>query len=91
MTKAELVARLAEDNVITQAQATKILNSLLEIIADEIKVNGGITLAGFGSFSKVERAERTGFNPKTKEPLTIPATTTVKFRVAKALKDSVNE
>ncbi|MDR1050187.1 MAG: HU family DNA-binding protein [Deltaproteobacteria bacterium] len=91
MTKAELVAKLAEDNDITQAQAAKILNSLLDIIATEIKESGAINLAGFGSFSKAERAARNGFNPKTKAPLRIPASNTVKFRVAKALKDSVND
>ncbi|MDR1111643.1 MAG: HU family DNA-binding protein [Deltaproteobacteria bacterium] len=90
MTKAELVAKLAEDTEMTQAQATKALNSLLSVLVDEIKTNGGIALSGLGSFSLVSRSERQGFNPKTKEPLVIPASKTVKFRVAKALKDTIN-
>jgi DNA-binding protein HU-beta len=90
MTKAELVARLAEDTELTQAVASKALNSLLVVLAEEIKNSGGITLSGLGSFVVVERAARKGFNPKTKEPIRIPASKTVKFRVAKALKDSIN-
>jgi DNA-binding protein HU-beta len=90
MTKAELVARLAEDTETTQAQAAKSLNSLIAILVDEIKDSGGVALAGLGSFTLVERAARQGFNPKTKEPIKIPASKTVKFRVAKALKDLIN-
>jgi DNA-binding protein HU-beta len=90
MTKAELVAKIAQDTELTQAQATKALNSLLATIVEEISDNGGITLAGLGSFTLVTRAERAGFNPKTKEPLRIPESKTVKFKCAKALKDSVN-
>ena len=90
MTKAELVAKIAQDSSLTQAQATKALNSLLSTIVEEISENGGIALAGLGSFTLVKRAERAGFNPKTKEPLRIPPSKTVKFKCAKALKDTVN-
>ncbi|MDR2386768.1 MAG: HU family DNA-binding protein [Deltaproteobacteria bacterium] len=90
MTKAELVAKLAEDTELTQAQATKAINGLIAILGDEIRTSGTISLAGLGSFTLVERAARRGFNPKTKEPIKIAASKTVKFRVAKALKDSIN-
>ncbi|MDR1656190.1 MAG: HU family DNA-binding protein [Deltaproteobacteria bacterium] len=90
MTKAELVAKIAEESDLTQAQATKALNSLLATVVSEINESGSIALSGFGSFTKVTRAERAGFNPKTKEPLRIPSSNTVKFKCAKALKDTVN-
>lgn len=90
MTKAELVAKIAQDSQLTQAQAAKALNSLLSTIVDEIKESGSIALAGLGSFTLVNRAERAGFNPKTKEPLRIPPSKTVKFKCAKALKETVN-
>jgi DNA-binding protein HU-beta len=90
MTKAELVAKIAEDTELTQIQATKALNSLLATIVSEIKDSGGIALAGLGSFTLVTRAERSGFNPQTKEPLRIPPSKTVKFKCAKALKDTIN-
>ncbi|MDR1487340.1 MAG: HU family DNA-binding protein [Deltaproteobacteria bacterium] len=90
MTKAELVAKIAEDTNLTQSQAAKALNSLLETILDEIKNTGNITLAGLGSFNLVNRAARAGFNPKTREPLRIPASKSVRFRPAKGLKESIN-
>jgi DNA-binding protein HU-beta len=91
MTKAELVAKIAQDTGVTQVQAAKALNSLLTAVVEEIKDSGGIALAGLGSFTLVTRAERAGFNPKTKEPLRIPPSKTVKFKCAKALKDSIND
>ncbi|MDR1546246.1 MAG: HU family DNA-binding protein [Deltaproteobacteria bacterium] len=90
MTKAELVAKIAEDADLTQSQATKALNSFLESVKEAIQTDGSVAIAGLGSFSIVERAARRGINPKTREPILIQATKSVKFRPAKALKDSVN-
>jgi DNA-binding protein HU-beta len=49
-----------------------------------------ITLMGFGSFQAKERAARTGRNPRTGEPIDIPAMKAPTFTAAKALKDFVN-
>ncbi len=90
MTKAELIAKIAEDAGITKSQADKVVSALVEVMTGEIKSNGGITLAGLGSFSVVRREARKGHNPKTMAPMDIPASNTVKFKSAKALKDSIN-
>jgi DNA-binding protein HU-beta len=49
-----------------------------------------IQLIGFGTFTVVERAERTGHNPATKQAITIPASKSPKFKAGKALKDKLN-
>jgi len=54
-----------------------------------IKKNGEFVLPGFGKIVKQKRKARTGFNPKTKQKIKIPAKTVVKFRVAKAVKDAI--
>ncbi|MDR2422313.1 MAG: HU family DNA-binding protein [Deltaproteobacteria bacterium] len=90
MTKAELVAKIAENANLTQSQASKALNCLIELATDEIAETGALTLAGLGSFAVVERAARSGFNPRTKEAIHIPATKSVKFKCSKPLKDRVN-
>ncbi len=90
MTKAELIAKIAEDTGITKTQADKVLNTLVGVMTDEIKQNGGMTLAGIGTFSVVRREARKGHNPKTMAPMDIPASNAVKFKSAKALKDAVN-
>ena len=46
-------------------------------------------LPGFGKLVKSERKAREGRNPATGETIQIPAKTTLKFRVGKAMKDTV--
>ncbi|MDR2405777.1 MAG: HU family DNA-binding protein [Deltaproteobacteria bacterium] len=90
MTKAELVARLAEDAHINQAQATKALQSFIATVTEQVKDTGAITIAGLGTFAVSRRKARSGINPRTKEPLKIPASNTVRFKCAKALKEYLN-
>ncbi len=90
MTKAELVAKIAEDAGITKTQADKVFNTLVSVVTAEIKNSGNMTLAGLGSFSVVRREARKGHNPKTMAPMDIPASNAIKFKTAKALKDAVN-
>jgi len=90
MTKAELIAKIAEETGVTKSQADKVVNSLVGVMTDEIKTNGNITLAGLGSFTVIKREARKGHNPKTMAPMDIPASNSVKFKSAKALKDAVN-
>jgi DNA-binding protein HU-beta len=44
---------------------------------------------GFGTFEVKERAARSGRNPKTKEPVQIPASKSPTFKPGKALKDAI--
>ena len=47
-------------------------------------------LSPISSFTVRSRKERQGRNPATGEPMTIPASKSVGFKAAKALKDAVN-
>ena len=55
----------------------------------EVKTNGEFTLPGFGKLEKTHRKAREGRNPATGATIKIPAKTTVKFSLGKAMKDSV--
>ena len=46
---------------------------------------------GFGAFEVKKRAAHTGRNPRTKEPIEIPASAMPVFKAGKALKESVNK
>lgn len=87
MNKAELVAKIAEGAELTKVQAEKALNSFIAATTAALKANDKITLVGFGTFSAVTRAARTGRNPQTGKPLKIAAKTNGKFTPGKALKD----
>ena len=59
------------------------------LATSEVKKNGEFTLPGFGKLVKATRKAREGRNPATGEMIKIPAKTTVKFRLGKAMKDAV--
>ncbi|MEI7639536.1 MAG: HU family DNA-binding protein, partial [Syntrophus sp. (in: bacteria)] len=87
MTKADLVAKIAEGAVLTKVQAEKVLNSFIAATTAALKAGEKVTLIGFGTFSVVNRAARMGRNPQTGKPLKIAAKTSGKFSPGKALKD----
>jgi DNA-binding protein HU-beta len=87
MTKAELVAKMAEGAGITKVQAEKALSTFTCAVSCALRVKDKVTLVGFGTFSPLERAARTGRNPQTGKPLKIAAKTVGKFTPGKDLKD----
>ncbi len=89
MTKAELIAQVAEEAKVKKVEADKAINSFIRIVSAALKSQGRLALAGFGTFMVTERKAREGRNPQTGSPIKIPATKVVKFKPGKQLKDSV--
>jgi DNA-binding protein HU-beta len=87
MNKSDLVAKIAEGAKLTKAQAEKALNVFIAETIAALKANDKITLVGFGTFSAVARAARTGRNLQTGKAIKIAARTNGKFTPGKALKD----
>lgn len=87
MNKSELIDAIAQESGLTKTDAGKALDAFTTVVKNTLRDGGDITLVGFGSFTVAERAERQGLNPKTKEPITIPAAKVPKFKAGKALKD----
>lgn len=88
-TKSEIIARIAEDAEIDKKQAKAALESLVAISYAGAKTPNGFTIPGIGKLIKVRRKARDGRNPATGEKIRIKAKTVLKFRIAKAAKDSV--
>ena len=87
MNKSELVAKIADGAELAKVQEEKALNSFIAATTAALKAGDKIALVGFGTFSAVTRAARTGRNPQTGKPLKIAAKTNGKFSPGKALKD----
>ena len=87
MNKSELVSAVAEKSGLTKVDAKKALDAVLESIGEELKNDGKVVLVGFGTFSVSERSARKGINPRTKEPIDIPAKKVVKFKAGSVLSD----
>ena len=89
LTKTQLVRTMAEKLELTNKQASSFLEMLAETAVKETKKNGEFTIPGIGKLVKAERKARIGRNPQTGEAIKIKAKTVVKFRVAKAAKDTI--
>ena len=89
MTKAQIVTALSEKLDITKKDVNNFLDTLNDLAYKETKKNGAFTLPGMGKLVLVKRKARIGRNPATGEEIKIKAETVVKFRVAKACKDTI--
>jgi DNA-binding protein HU-beta len=89
MNKENLVKAIAAESGVSQKEATLILDALTETIMEATAKGEKVTIVGFGSFEVRERQERQGRNPKTGEPLTIPATKVPAFSAGKLFKEKV--
>ncbi len=91
MNKQELVSAVAEKTGLQKKQIEAAITSTLEVIQQTVSQGEKIQLVGFGTFEPRTREAREGRNPKTGEPIQIPATTLPVFKAGKAFKDSVHQ
>jgi nucleoid DNA-binding protein len=89
MTKAQLVARLAEGTGVTRKQADDVLGSMIDTVVRTVKKGEPVKIPGLGIFRLRRMKARMGRNPRTGEPIEIPARRKVGFSVARAFKDGV--
>ena len=89
MTQSDVINHFAEKTGMKRAQIKQLFEDIANLAISEVKSNGEFVLPGFGKLVRSERKAREGRNPATGETIQIPAKTTLKFRVGKAMKDSV--
>ena len=91
MNKTELIAAVAEKTDLSKKDADAAVSAVLGAITDALKAGDKIQLVGFGTFEVRNRAAKQGRNPRTGEPMTVPASKVPAFKAGKALKDAVAE
>lgn len=89
MTKEELIESVAADAEVTKAVAAKAVNSVFSGIKNALANGSEMNIIGFGKFSVVQKAAKTGRNPQTGAEIKIAAKTAPKFTAGKGLKDAV--
>jgi DNA-binding protein HU-beta len=78
--KSELVSRLTERLGGDRTIATAAVNGVLAEIEDSVARGERVSLLGFGTFDRRERAARTGRNPQTGATIQLPASVAPVFR-----------
>lgn len=91
MNKADLVSQVSVELNESKANASRIVEAVIEGIARGVEHDDRVSISGFGTFRKKERKPRRGVNPSTKEHMTIPASQTVTFSASQALKERMND
>ncbi|NKB46384.1 MAG: DNA-binding protein [Legionellales bacterium] len=89
LTKAALIEHVAVHTNSSKVDVQDKVDAILAAMTETLSQDGKVTLPGFGNFEVVERKARDGRNPQTGEKLRIDASKTVKFKVAKQLKEAV--
>ena len=89
MTQTEIISSLADSCGCKKSDVKGMFDALAALATNEVKANGEFTLPGFGKLKKTHRKARDGRNPATGAVIKIPAKTTVKFSIGKAMKDAV--
>src|SRR5262249_23589112 len=91
MTKAELVEEVARAAELNKRDAEVIVETVFDSIVGALHKGEKVELRGFGSFRTRERGPRRGRNPKTGEPVDVPAKRVPYFKPGKELKEYFTE
>ncbi|MBP5498459.1 MAG: HU family DNA-binding protein [Muribaculaceae bacterium] len=91
MNKTELVNAIAAEAKLTKKDAKAALEATLGAVSKSLAKGDKVALIGFGTFSVVKKAARTGLNPRTKKPIKIAAKKVAKFKAGAELAKKVNK
>ena len=91
MGRKEIIQSIAEDLGLTQAKARETVKKIFEGIVQALADEGRVELRNFGVFEVKRRAARTGRNPRTGEPVDVPAKLAVTFKPGQIMQERVAE
>jgi DNA-binding protein HU-beta len=89
MKKAEFIQAVSEKAGLSKKDTTSAIEAALETITEGLSTGKSVSFIGFGTFSTAARAARKARVPGTDRIVDVPATTAVKFKVGKKLKEAV--
>jgi integration host factor subunit beta len=90
ITKKELIDKIAEKMGVKQSTVKTIVQQFLDEINSEIAKGNRLEFRDFGIFEIKERAARMAQNPKTMEPIEVPAKRKVKFKMGRMMRERMN-
>ena len=81
---------VSERTGLAKSDSARAVEAVLGAITETLRKGEQVALSGFGTFVAKTRAARTGRNPRTGEPVAIPASRAPAFKAGKGLKDALN-
>jgi DNA-binding protein HU-beta len=89
MNKTQIIDAVSSYANLNGAQSSRTVNAIIKAIQDKLAEGEAVNLIGFGSFEVKPRAARVGRNPKTGEPITLPAGKKVSFKASNFFRDQL--
>ena len=91
MNKTQLIDAVAKEANIKKRDVESAIESLINIITEEVAKGEKVQITGFGSFERKERGERNIKNPRTGEPMTVAPSKSPSFSAGRVFKEKVNK
>ena len=80
MNKTDFIGAVAKKADLSKVDAKKAIEAFIQTVEGVVGEGGRVALLGFGTFYVADKAARKGVNPKSKQPINIPARKVVKFK-----------
>ena len=94
LTRAEIVeavyVQLRSKSSYKRSKLKFIVEKFFDLISEALAEGEEVLISGFGKFECLEKAPRVGRNPKTEEPLLLPARRAIVFRPSKKFRQELN-
>ena len=91
MNKSELIQAVADKVDSPKSEVSRTLDAVLDTITESVARGDKVSLTGFGTFERRERAARSGRNPQTGAQIKVAASKAPAFKAGKAFKDAVDK
>ncbi len=91
LTKADLVNKLYESEVMSKAEAVRAVETVIEIIKETLEDGENVLISGFGKFTVKDKKARRGRNPHTGEDLILAPRRVVTFKPSGVLRNKINQ
>ncbi|MGC8627765.1 MAG: HU family DNA-binding protein [Acidimicrobiales bacterium] len=88
--RSQLVEEIASTTGLGRREAGEAVDAFTSTVSSQVKAGNKVTIYGFGSFSPTAHKARTGRNPRTGDPVKIPASKGIRFSAAAGLKEELN-
>jgi nucleoid DNA-binding protein len=89
MNRADIVETVADAIGLTRAEVSAVFESALKLIEQDLARGGTVELRRFGTFKCVQRAARQAVNPRTGQPVKVPARVIPTFKPSPKLRNAV--
>jgi len=90
ITKKNLIDRIADTTQCKQMVVKTVVQQFLDEITIELAKNNRLEFRDFGVFEAKEQRARIAQNPKTLEPVDVPAKRKVKFKMGRIMREGMN-